>query len=113
MGSHVNTIAVRSAGLALEFAEVGGCGSWETVLMFATELSTDDENLHYVAGLRDPQLVQLYDASVASFAEIAKILCLISNNRIINNKVFIEITKKYYLLYLFFLGASFYKVIFF
>ena len=41
------------------------------------------------------------------------ILCLISNNRIINNKIFIEITKKYYLLYLFFLGASFYKVIFF
>ena len=59
--------------LALEVAEVGGCGSWESVLMFATELSTDDENLHYVAGLRDPQLVQLYDASVASFAEIAKI----------------------------------------
>ena len=40
------------------------------------------------------------------------ILFLISNNKIINNKIFIEVTKRYYLLYLFFLGASFYKIIF-
>lgn len=40
------------------------------------------------------------------------ILFLISNNKIINKKVFIEITKKYYFLYIIFLGLSFYKVIF-
>ena len=40
------------------------------------------------------------------------ILFMISNNMIINNKVFIEITKKYYLLYLFLLGTSFCKIIF-
>jgi hypothetical protein len=57
--------------LVLEFSEVGGCGSWESVLMFATDGSTDDESLEYVAGLRDPQLVQLYDAGVASFAELS------------------------------------------
>ena len=41
------------------------------------------------------------------------ILFLISNNKIINKRVFIEITKRYYLLYILFLGMSFYKVIFF
>lgn len=40
------------------------------------------------------------------------ILFLISNNKIINKKHFIKITKKYYVLYIFFLGMSFYKVIF-
>lgn len=40
------------------------------------------------------------------------ILFLISNNKIINKKHFIEITKKYYVLYVFFLGMSFYKVVF-
>ena len=41
------------------------------------------------------------------------ILFLISKNEITSKKVFIKITKKYYVLYIIFLGMSFYKVIFF
>ena len=41
------------------------------------------------------------------------ILFLISNNKITSKSVFKEIIKKYYLLYVVFLGMSFYKVIFF
>tara|TARA_Y100000768_G_scaffold373729_1_gene342678 strand:- start:1485 stop:2732 length:1248 start_codon:yes stop_codon:yes gene_type:complete len=37
---------------------------------------------------------------------------LVTNNKITNQKVFFEIIKKYYLFYVFFLGISFYKVIF-
>ena len=39
-------------------------------------------------------------------------LFLITNNKITNQKIFFDITKKYYLFYLFFLGISFYKVTF-
>ena len=40
-------------------------------------------------------------------------LFLITNNKITNQKIFFDIAKKYYLLYLIFLGISFYKVTFF
>lgn len=39
-------------------------------------------------------------------------LFLVTNNKIVNQKKFFEIVKKYYLLYAFFLGVSFFKVIF-
>ena len=39
-------------------------------------------------------------------------LFLITNNKITNKKIFFDIAKKYYLLYLIFLGISFYKVTF-
>ena len=39
-------------------------------------------------------------------------LFLMTNNKITNQKIFFDITKKYYLFYLFFLGISFYKTIF-
>ena len=39
-------------------------------------------------------------------------LFLMTNNKIISQKFFFEIVKKYYLLYVFFLGVSFYKIIF-
>ena len=39
-------------------------------------------------------------------------LFLMTNNKIINQKIFFDIAKKYYLFYLFFLGMSFYKVTF-
>ena len=39
-------------------------------------------------------------------------LFLITNNKITNQKIFFDIAKKYYLLYLIFLGISFYKVTF-
>ena len=39
-------------------------------------------------------------------------LFLITNNKIANQKIFFDIAKKYYLLYLIFLGISFYKVTF-
>ena len=39
-------------------------------------------------------------------------LFLLTNNKITNQKIFFDIAKKYYLLYLIFLGISFYKVTF-
>ena len=39
-------------------------------------------------------------------------LFLLTNNKIMNEKIFFDIAKKYYLLYLIFLGISFYKVTF-
>ena len=62
-------VEVVANRLVLEF-EMGGVGSWETQLLFAIQGSADEDAWHYEAGLRDPQLVGLYDAAVASFAEL-------------------------------------------
>jgi hypothetical protein len=52
---------------------MGGVGSWDTELIFAMEGSSSEDYWHYDAGLRDPQLVELYDAAIASFAELDRL----------------------------------------
>ena len=54
----------------LEFSKCG-VGSWETQLLFAVEGSSSEDHWHYDSGVRDPQLIALYDAAIASFSELA------------------------------------------
>eukprot|EP01050_Picozoa_sp_SAG11_P003269 SAG11_NODE_181_length_13239_cov_10.587139_4_plen_977_part_00 len=64
-------VARVANSLVLEFA-MGGVGSWETQLIFAIEGSSSEDYWHYDAGVRDSQLVELYDTAVSSFAELQR-----------------------------------------
>jgi hypothetical protein len=66
------SVARVANSLVLEFS-MGGVGSWDTELIFAMEGSSSEDYWHYDAGLRDPQLVELYDAAIASFAELDRL----------------------------------------
>ena len=39
-------------------------------LLFAVEGSTSEDHWHYDSGVRDPQLIALYDAAISSFSEL-------------------------------------------
>ncbi len=83
-----------------------------TIILFQTSKLIDLNNLLLFFCLI------LYNLQVAIYHKyfdpllLFIFLFLMTNNKIPNQKIFNQVVKKYYLLYIFFLGISFYKVIF-